>query len=166
MKLSRQGRRHPEMGGVIMKWLARRDAVYSTNPSHSEGEWRRWFAWHPVTIATSRRLTRWVWLEFVERKWSTSRYGNGTRRRYRLSHNSKDVRRRLHNLKELTLKLDAALGQSKPSDTLRRGMIVAVCCVKAPAAWRCSLQSAAPRLLLVALPPSVRRSNKKCGTTG
>jgi hypothetical protein len=97
--------------GVIMKWSAQRDVV-TANPSHLKGEWDRWFAWYPVIIATSRHSARWVWLEFVERKWS--RNGGGSkRRRYRLLH--KDVRQRLHNLKELTQKLDDALSQSRPS---------------------------------------------------
>src|SRR5215469_7996355 len=92
-------RRHPGMGG-IMKWPARKDVVCSERPSHSEREWGHWFAWYPVTVVTSKYSTHWVWLAFVERKWSTSRYGTGKRcRRYRLPHNSKlDVRQRLHNL--------------------------------------------------------------------
>ena len=105
-----------------MKLRKRKDIVvtYVSSP-HSDKEWGRWFAWYPVTIATSRHSARWVWLEFVERKWTSSRYGNGTRRRrYRVSRNSKpDARQRLHNLKELTQKLDAELSQSRPSDTLR-----------------------------------------------
>jgi hypothetical protein len=99
-------------------WPARKDVVCST---HSEGEWGRWFAWYPVTLAADKYSTHWVWLQFVERKWATSRYGTGTkRRRYRLPHNSKpDVRQRLHNLNKLTQKLDGALSQSRPSDKLR-----------------------------------------------
>jgi len=62
--------------GVIMKWRARSE-VGSARPSHSEGEWDRWFAWYPVTIATSRFSAHWVWLDFVERKWSTCIYGSG-----------------------------------------------------------------------------------------
>src|SRR6516225_3825346 len=99
-----------------MKLRRRNDVVIGSSgrSPHSDGEWGRWFAWYPVTIATSWHSARWVWLEFVERKWSSSRYGNGTRRRrYRLSRNSKpDVRQRLHNFKELTQKLDGALGKA------------------------------------------------------
>jgi hypothetical protein len=104
-----------------MKWLAQKDVVYSISPSHSEGEWGRWFAWYPVTVVTSKYTAHWVWLAFVERKWSASRYGTRTRRRrYRLPHTSKpDVRQRLHNLTKLTHKLDGALSQSRPSDKLR-----------------------------------------------
>jgi hypothetical protein len=103
-----------------MKWFAQKDVVYSTSPSHSEGEWGCWFAWYPVTVVTSKYSAHWVWLAFVERKWSASRYGTGTRRRrYRLPHTSKpDVRQR-QNLKDLTQKLDVALGQPRSSDTLR-----------------------------------------------
>src|SRR5437763_13606437 len=105
-----------------MKLRARKDVVISASESspHSDGEWGRWFAWYPVTIATSRHSARWVWLEFLERKWSTSRYGTGARRhRYRLPDKNRKVRQRLHNLKLLTQKLDAALGQSRPSDARR-----------------------------------------------
>ena len=64
-----------------MKWLARRD-VGSARSSHSED---RWFAWYPVVIATSKFSAQWVWLEFVERKWSAGIYGTGRKkRRYRL----------------------------------------------------------------------------------
>jgi hypothetical protein len=74
-------------------WPGRKDVVCSRSPSYSEGAWSRWFAWYPVTIATSPYSAGWVWLEFVERKWSTSRYGSGSkRRRYRLAH--KDGKRR------------------------------------------------------------------------
>ena len=75
-----------------MKWLAQKD-VRVGSWSHSEGEWGRWFAWYPVTVVTSKYSAH-VWLAFVERKWSASVYGTGTRRRrYRLPHNSKpDVR--------------------------------------------------------------------------
>src|SRR5262249_34226472 len=103
-----------------MEWLARKDVACSRSPSHSEGEWGRWFAWYPVTVATGRHSARWVWLGFVERKWRTSRYGSGRGgRRYRLAGKKRDVQQRLHNLKHLTQKLDAALGHSRPSDTLR-----------------------------------------------
>jgi hypothetical protein len=82
-----------------MKWLARRD-VGSARSSHSEGEWDRWFAWYPVVIATSKFSAQWVWLEFVERKWSAGIYGTGRKkRRYRLP--KKEVRQRLRNLSEL-----------------------------------------------------------------
>src|SRR5436305_13375197 len=109
------------MGSVIMKWPVRKDIVCWRSPYHSEGEWGRWFAWYPITVVTSKYSAHWVWLAFVEWKWSTSRYSTGRRRRrYRLPHNSKpDVRQRLHNLKLLTQKLDAALGQSRPSDARR-----------------------------------------------
>jgi hypothetical protein len=102
-----------------MKLRARRDVVNSRRSPHSEGEWDRWFAWYPVVIATGRNSAHRVWLEFVERKWSSSIYGTGTRRRrYRLQGNVKpDVRQRLQNLKDLTQKLDVALGQSKSSDS-------------------------------------------------
>ena len=103
-----------------MKWLAQKDVCVSSR-SHSEAEWGRWFAWYPVTVVTSKYSAHWVWLAFVERKWSAGVYGTGTRRRrYRLPHNSKpDVRQRLHNLKKLTQKLDGALSQSRLSDKLR-----------------------------------------------
>ncbi len=82
--------------------------------SPSEGEWNRWFAWYPVLIATGENLAHWVWLEFVERKWRTSRYGSKRKRRYRLPQKSKTgVPERLHNLAELTRKLDAALNRSR-----------------------------------------------------
>jgi hypothetical protein len=104
-----------------MKLRTRRDVVISGSSPYSEGEWDRWFAWYPVPVVTSKYSAHRVWLAFVERKWSTSRYGNGTRRRrYRLPHNSKpDVRQRLDNLKKLIQKLDVALGRSRSSDTLR-----------------------------------------------
>ena len=88
-----------------MKLRRRNDVVIGSSgrSAHSDGEWGRWFAWYPVTIATSRHSARWVWLEFVERKWSTSSVRK--RRRYRLTLNSKpDVRQRLRNLKDLTQK--------------------------------------------------------------
>jgi len=62
--------------------------------------------------ATSEVLAHWVWLEFVERKWSTGVYGSGKKRRYRLP--KPEVRQRLRNLSELTRKLDAALTRSRP----------------------------------------------------
>jgi hypothetical protein len=38
-----------------------------------------------VCLATGRDSVHWVWREFVERKWNTSRYGTGRKkRRYRL----------------------------------------------------------------------------------
>jgi hypothetical protein len=106
-------RRHPGMGGVIMKWLARRDvgSARSSSP-HSRGEWDRWFAWYPIVMATSEVLAHWVWLEFVERKWSTGVYGSGKKRRYRPP--KPEVRQQLRNLSELTRKLDAALTRSRP----------------------------------------------------
>jgi hypothetical protein len=104
-----------------MKWFAQKDVTIFRSSSHSEGEWDRWFAWYPVLMATSKFSAHWVWLQFVERKWSTSVYGTGRKkRRYRLPKSSKpDVRQRLQNLKDLTQKLDVALGQPRSSDTLR-----------------------------------------------
>ncbi len=103
-----------------MKWPARRDVKRvvrsATTSPRAEEEWDRWFAWYPVVVVTGPHSAHWVWLEFVERKWRTSRYGSGgKRRRYRLP--KPEVRQRLQNLAELTQKLDAALGQSKPPDT-------------------------------------------------
>jgi predicted metal-binding membrane protein len=107
-----------------MKWPARKNVRLSEMSPHSEGEWHRWFAWYPVSMATARDSTHWVWLEFVERKWRTSRYGNATKQlRYRLPVNSEpDVQQRLHNLTELARKLDVALrrADNKPSGALRR----------------------------------------------
>lgn len=51
---------------------------------HSEGEWDRWFAWYPVVVP-AEGSARLVWLEAVERRWSTTRY---RKRRYRLPDNS------------------------------------------------------------------------------
>jgi hypothetical protein len=107
--------------------------VISWRSPYSEGEWDRWFAWYPVTVVTSKYSAHWVWLAFVERKWGASRYGGtGTRRRrYRLPHTSKpDVRQRLQNLKDLTQKLDVALGQQSTGN--------------GSATSPCSPQSAAP----------------------
>jgi hypothetical protein len=103
-----------------MKLHARKDVVIRRASSpHSDAEWDRWFAWYSVTVATSQNSAHRVWLEFVEWKWSASLYGT-KRRRYRLPHNSKlDVRRRFHNLKKLTQKLDGALSQPKSSNRLR-----------------------------------------------
>jgi hypothetical protein len=92
-----------------MKWFAQKDVTIFRSSSHSEGEWDRWFAWYPVLMATSKFSAHWVWLQFVERKWSTSVYGTGRKKR----------RCRLQNLKDLTQKLDVALGQPRSSDTLR-----------------------------------------------
>src|SRR4029453_4553906 len=107
-----------------MKWPARKNVRLSEMSPHSEGEWHRWFAWYPVSMATARDSTHWVLLEFVERKWRTSRYGNATKQlRYRLPVNSEpDVQQRLHNLTELARKLDVALrrADNKPSGALRR----------------------------------------------
>jgi hypothetical protein len=104
-----------------MKLRAGKEIRSFTSSSHSEGEWDGWFAWYPVLLATSKFSAHWVWLQFVERRWSISVYGTGRKkRRYRLPKNSKpDVRQRLQNLKDLTQKLDVALGQSRSSDTLR-----------------------------------------------
>jgi hypothetical protein len=89
-----------------MKWPARKDVRLSHKSPYTEGEWDRWFAWYPVTMATGRDSAQWVWLEFVEWKWRTSRYGHETKqRRYRLPHNSRSkLQQRLHNLAELTRK--------------------------------------------------------------
>jgi hypothetical protein len=104
-----------------VKWLAQKDVTSFRSSPHSEGEWDRWFAWYPVRMATSKFSAHWVWLQFVERKWSTSIYGTERKkRRYRLPKSSKpDVRQRLHNLKKLTEKLDGALSQSRLSDKLQ-----------------------------------------------
>jgi hypothetical protein len=103
-----------------MKLRSRKEIRRSAS-HHSEGEWDRWFAWYPISVVTSKYSAHWVWLQFVERKWSTSVYGTGRKkRRYRLPKSSKpDVRQRLQNLKDLTQKLDVALGQPRSSDTLR-----------------------------------------------
>jgi hypothetical protein len=77
-----------------MKWLAQKDVTSFRSSPHSEGEWDRWFAWYPVRMATSKFSAHWVWLQFVERKWS-------------------------NNLKKLTEKLDGALSQSRLSDKLQ-----------------------------------------------
>jgi hypothetical protein len=96
-----------------MKWLAPKDVSSCERSPHSEGEWDRWFAWYPVTMATGKDSVHWVWLEFAERKWSTSRYGTGRKkRRYRLP--KPEVRQRLRNLSELIRKLDAAWTRSRP----------------------------------------------------
>src|SRR5262245_62392603 len=114
-----------------MKWSARKKVRLSEknvrlsemSPS-SEGEWHRWFAWYPVSMATARDSVHWVWLEFVERKWRTSKHGSGRKRlRYRLPVNSEpDVQQRLHNLTELARKLDVALrrADNRSSGALRR----------------------------------------------
>ena len=99
-----------------MRWLARKDVRLSEMSPHSEGEWHRWFAWYPVVVVTGRDSAHWVWLEFIERKWRTSRRGSGRKhRRYRLPGNSKsNIQQRLHNLRELGQKLHAALKINKP----------------------------------------------------
>jgi len=100
-----------------MKWPARKQINLSERSPHSEGdEWERWFAWYPTVVVTGRDSAHWVWLEFIDRKWRTSRYGSKRKqRRYRLRDNSKpDVQQRLHNLTELARKLDAALKINKP----------------------------------------------------
>jgi len=85
-----------------MKWIARK--VVRCSPP-SDGEWKRWFAWYPVMMATANNSAHWVWLEFVERKWSTDAYGYGVKkRRYRLP-KLPEVRQRLRNLSELARKL-------------------------------------------------------------
>ena len=96
-----------------MKWTARRKVRLTEKSAQSEGKWDRWFAWYPVAMATAEDSPKWVWLEFVERKWSTSRYGVRSKFRYRLPDNSKpNVQQRLRNLAELTRKLDAILARS------------------------------------------------------
>ena len=97
-----------------MKWTARsivRVVETSPQPGQPECKWNRWFAWYPVTIATGEDFAQWVWLEFVERRWSASRYGNRNVRRYRLALKWR-VKRRLRNIAELTQKLDAILARS------------------------------------------------------
>ena len=43
-----------------------------TAPLHiregAPGEWRRWFAWHPVTLNSLQSKPRRVWLRTVERR--------------------------------------------------------------------------------------------------
>ena len=46
-------------------------------------EWHRWFAWYPVPIVTDGKLHLRC-LQFVERKWGTSRYSGTIKWRYRL----------------------------------------------------------------------------------
>jgi predicted metal-binding membrane protein len=132
-----------------MKWPARKNVRLSEMSPYSEGEWHRWFAWYPVSMATARDSTHWVWLEFVERKWRTSKYGSGRKRlRYRLPVNSEpDVQQRLHNLTELARKLDVALrrADNKPSGALRcaardpfrlqRNVVLGLLLALAAAAW-------------------------------
>jgi len=38
-------------------------------------DWHRWFAWHPVWIASDGG--RWVWFEYVERKFEPSPFPTG-----------------------------------------------------------------------------------------
>jgi hypothetical protein len=126
-----------------MKWPARKNVRLSEMSPYSEGEWHRWFAWYPVSMATARDSAHWVWLEFVERKWRTSKYGSGRKRlRYRLPVNSEpDVQQRLHNLTELARKLDVALrrADNKPSgalrcaDRLQRNVVLGL--LSQPAPW-------------------------------
>jgi hypothetical protein len=47
----------------------------------SQGEWDRWFAWHPVVVPIKGGAARLIWLEVVKRRWSASRY---LKRHYRL----------------------------------------------------------------------------------
>src|SRR5262245_64160388 len=110
-----------------MKWPSRKKVrirLSAERSPYSEGEWHRWFAWYPVSMATARDSTHWVWLEFVERKWRTSTSGSGRKRlHYRVPANSEpDVQQRLHNLTELARKLDVALrrADNKSSGALRR----------------------------------------------
>ena len=46
-------------------------------------EWHRWFAWYPVVLARDSGLGYWAWLEFIERKTSSSRSTGEWIRRYR-----------------------------------------------------------------------------------
>src|SRR5262249_14489071 len=82
---------------VIMKLRARTDVVINSRGSspHSDGEWGRWFAWYPVFIATGRNSVHWVWLEFVERKWSTS----SVRKRRRVGRERHPAQRRRYRQK-------------------------------------------------------------------
>jgi hypothetical protein len=64
-----------------MRWQAR---MLVAMP-RSEGEWERWFAWYPVAVRIEKDSACWVWLEVLERKWSTVRDG---KRRYRLPEDS------------------------------------------------------------------------------
>jgi len=126
-----------------MKWTARRTVRLVEKPQ-SEGNWDRWFAWYPVKVPR-RDSVKWIWLEFVERKWGTRIYGNERKqRRYRLPVDSKpNVQQRLHNLTELTRKLDAALRREKAAlrrdakNPLRpqRNVILALLLALAAAAW-------------------------------
>jgi hypothetical protein len=100
-----------------MKWCARKQVrLLESSPHSQEGEWERWFAWYPTVAVTGRDSAHWVWLEFIEWKWRTSRRGSGRKqRRYRLRDNLEpDIQQRLHNLTELAQKLDAALKTNKP----------------------------------------------------
>ena len=51
-------------------------------------EWHRWFAWYPVPIMIHGKL-RYTWLQSVERKWGTSRYGGTSKWRYRIRSRSR-----------------------------------------------------------------------------
>jgi hypothetical protein len=46
-------------------------------------EWRRWFAWHPVTVVTKGKQ-HYAWLQFIQRKWGASVYSGTIKWRYRL----------------------------------------------------------------------------------
>src|SRR5262249_24112060 len=110
----------------------------------SEGNWDRWFAWYPVKVAR-RDSVKWIWLEFVERKWGTRMYGNERKqRRYRLPFDSKtNAQQRLDNLAELARKLDVALRREKAAlrrdarNPLRpqRNVILGLLLALAAAAW-------------------------------
>jgi hypothetical protein len=45
--------------------------------------WRRWFAWRPIIVTIEGEFDQWVWLEYVERRWSRGRYGVERRWKYR-----------------------------------------------------------------------------------
>ena len=126
-----------------MKLTTRRTVRLVEKPQ-SEGNWDRWFAWYPVKVAR-RDSVDWIWLEFVERKWSTRIYGSERKqRRYRMPVDSKpNVQQRLHNLTELAQKLDAALSREKAAlrrdarNQLRpqRSVILGLLLTLAAAAW-------------------------------
>jgi hypothetical protein len=45
--------------------------------------WHRWFAWRPIVMKIEGELDHWVWFEYVQRKWSHSRYGDKSYWKYR-----------------------------------------------------------------------------------
>lgn len=52
------------------------------------GEWRKWYAWYPVTAVDDERDDRYatVWFDYVERK-KVFHYGFGWTNRYRIHNN-------------------------------------------------------------------------------